>query len=85
MKNIIYQSLTRAMSQALNRVLLKIDLLYGDSVDLQKLVPAPKFKTKEVGIVAQVKITPVVAKIIRNIEANAPALPSSASGSSIQK
>ena len=37
MKTTIYQTLTRAMSQALNRVLLKIDILYGDSVDLQML------------------------------------------------
>ena len=85
MKNTIYQTLMKAMSQALNRVLLKIDLLYGDSVDLQKLVPAPKFKTKEAGIAAQAKITPVVAEIIKNIEASAPALPSSTPGSSVQK
>lgn len=72
MKTTIYQSLTRATSQALNRVLLKIDLLYGDSVDLQKLIPAPKFKTKEVGMATQAKITAVVAEIIKNIEGSAP-------------
>ena len=85
MNTTIYQSLTRAMSQALNRVLLKIDLFYGDSVDLQKLVPASKFKTKEAGTVAQAKITPVVVEIIKNIEASALAIPSSAPRSNVQK
>ena len=77
--------MTRATSQTLNRVLLKIDILYGDSVDFQKLVPVPKFKTKEAGIAVQAKITPVVVEIIRNIEASTHALPSSAPGSSVQK
>ena len=66
------------MGQALNQVLLKINLLYRDFVDLQKLVPTPKFKTKEAGIAAQAKITPVVVDIIKRIEASAPATPSSA-------